>query len=176
LALDSGSKCTLPDREGRGKVGDVGLGGCDESSKLTPRRCPDRDGSRGRPFAPILSDHLESDAEGERKREVVGEGPTLKDSKGSSPDKVRIGVCRVGLKFHDPIESLSCVDSLRPASGRRSGEIFCAGFFGCSFKATHVDIVDPARAASRRARQTPGTTFSLPCERKDVRVAFQQSD
>ena len=107
---------------------DVGLGGCDESSKLIPHRCPDREGSRGRPFAPILRDHLESDAEGERKREVVGEGPTLKDSKGSSPDKVRSGVCRVGLKFHDPIESLSCVDSLRPASGRRSGEMSGAHF------------------------------------------------
>lgn len=63
----------------------------------------------------MRTDRRESAAEGERKRDPVGDGPTLKEANGSSPDSVRRGLFKVGLKFQEPIESASCDDILRPA-------------------------------------------------------------
>lgn len=172
-SFGGGSKCTLSEREGSADAGEVGLGGYDAaSSKLIPRRCPDLESSRGRPFPPMRSDRLESDADGDRKREVVGEGPTLKDSKGSSPDKVRSGVCRVGLKFQEPIESLSCAESLRPATviGAVSSH---HRRFAFTWPRTHVGVVGLAGEASRQVRPRQGMTSSSLCERMDVREAFR---
>lgn len=45
----------------------------------------------------------------------MGDGATLNPAKGSSPDGVRKGLCRVGLKFQEPIVSTSCIEDLRPA-------------------------------------------------------------